>query len=215
MPHLRAGKIILVRHGETDANRQRCFAGSRKVPLTDAGCRQAHELARYLATNFRPNVLVSSEYLRAWQTGEIIARSLNLKTEALAGIHERDFGCLKGHPYGRMGEMMSLDARFDAARTWMWSPPGGESLHDVQRRAITALDLLRARYPEQEVIVVSHGAVIQSVCAHITGEWNERFVPPNCGIVAIGHESQKWKQPVMTGGWEAESTKLQLHPSEE
>jgi broad specificity phosphatase PhoE len=191
-------KIILIRHGETEANRKRCFAESSEIPLTDAGRHQARALASYLAANFQPGVLLSSEFLRAWQTSEIIADALHLKAEVIAGIHERDFGCLKGLPYSGLGEMMLLNA----AVPWMWSPPGGESLHQVQQRAVAAIELLRVRYPEQEVVLVSHGAVIQAICAHITGEWTEASVPPNCGIVVIEYDAQKWKQPVRTGGWE-------------
>jgi hypothetical protein len=44
--------------------------------------------------------------------------------------------------------------------------------------------------------------VIQAVCAHITGAWNEAYVPPNCGIVVLDHTAQGWGQPVISGEWE-------------
>jgi broad specificity phosphatase PhoE len=197
------GKVILVRHGETEANRLRCFALSDEIPLTEDGRRQAEQLARRLAGKFRPQVLVSSPFLRARQTGEIIAGTLQIESEVMPGIHERDFGCLKGLPYGRLGEMMLTDALCDPARTWMWTPPGGESLDDVRRRAVAVIEELRVRYPAQEVIVVSHGAVIQAICAHVTGEWSEASVPPNCGVVVIEHEAQMWAQPLLPDDWES------------
>jgi broad specificity phosphatase PhoE len=175
------GKIILVRHGETDANLRRCFADSDEIPLTDAGRQQAHELALRLSREFNPQVLVSSAFRRARQTSEIIAGVLGLATEAIEGLQERDFGCLKGHPYERLGEMMSRDGLRDP----LWSPAGGESLDSVRRRAIEAIETLRDRYPGQEIAIVCHGAVIQAVCAHITGDWNEASAPPNCGIVTV------------------------------
>jgi len=196
MPPPPKGKIILVRHGETEANRQRCFACSDDIPLTDAGREQAHQLALRLSREFRPAVLVSSEFLRARQTSEIIARVLGLTTAAITGIHERDFGSLKGHPYERLGEAMSLDR---SIAPWMWSPTGGESLDDVRRRAIDAIEALRVRYPDQEIVVVCHGAVIQAICAHITGQWSETCVPPNCGVVMIPCGPQGWEQPVLSG----------------
>ena len=170
-------RIILVRHGETEANLRRCFADSDDIPLTDAGRRQAHELGLRLSREFHPEVLVSSTFLRAGQTSEIIGRVLGLASEAIPGIHERDFGCLKGHPYERLG-----------LRDPLWAPEGGESLDDVRRRAVGALETLRNRYPGQEIVVVSHGAVMQAVYAHITGDWSEASVPPNCGIVTVGYE---------------------------
>src|ERR1700759_3478401 len=104
-----AGRIILERHGETDANRSGCFADSDQIPLTDAGRRQAEDAARRLAADFCPRRLLSSSFARARETSGIIARTLGLEVEVIEGIHERDFGCLKGHPYARLGEMMAAD----------------------------------------------------------------------------------------------------------
>ncbi len=187
MEQAQAGKIILVRHGETEANRRRCFGDSDDVPLTDAGRLQSRELAFRLSRDFCPEVLVSSDFLRARQTSEIIGRILGLMTEAVPGLHERNFGSLRGQPYKRLVEMMSLTPIEPA---WLWSPPGGESLDDVRRRAIPAIDSLRSRYPGREIVIVCHGAVIQAVCAHITGDWSAATVPPNCGIVTLDSVGQ-------------------------
>jgi probable phosphoglycerate mutase len=192
-----ASKIILVRHGETEANRRRRFAESDEIPLTDTGRLQAHRLALRLAREFRPAVLFSSGFLRARETSEIIARSLDLETEVIAGIHERDFGCLKGQPYQRMVETMSLDSRYDPSKACMWTPEGGESQEDVRLRAGSVLETLRARYAGRQVVVVCHGAVIQAIWAHITGSWDEANVPPNCGIVVLDHTAEGWSQPVI------------------
>jgi broad specificity phosphatase PhoE len=157
-------QIMLVRHGETEANVRGCFADSDDIPLTDAGRTQSRDLALRLSREFRPEVLISSTFLRARQTSEIIGDLLGLETEAIPGIQERNFGCLRGQPY----ELLGL-------RDPRWSPEGGESLDDVRRRAIAAIESLRDRYPREEIVVVTHGAVIQAVCAQAS-------VPPNCGI---------------------------------
>ena len=159
-------KIILVRHGETEANVRGCFADSDDIPLTEAGRLQSRELALRLSRDFRPEVLVSSTFPRARQTSEIVADVLGLATEAIPGIQERNFGCLKGLPYERL-----------RLHDPQWSPEGGESLDDVRRRAIKAIESLRDRYPREEIVVITHGAVIQAVCGVA--------VPPNCGIVIV------------------------------
>ena len=190
------GRVILVRHGETEANLRRCFADSDDIPLTDAGRVQAHELALRLAREFRPEVLISSTFLRARQTSEIIGRVLGLEVEMIQGIQERDFGCLKGHPYKRLGGSMCRDGLGDPASLMRtWKPAGGESLEDVRRRSIQAIEALRDRYPGREITIVSHGAVIQAVCAHVTGEWSDASVPPNCGVVTVDYDAQGWTVP--------------------
>jgi broad specificity phosphatase PhoE len=200
MTHSPAGKIILVRHGETEANQRRCFADSDDIPLTETGRLQAHEVGLRLRREFNPDALISSEFLRARQTSEIIGRVLGLETELITGIHERDFGYLKGHPYERLGELMSKDRLPDqATEPWTWRPECGECLDAVRLRAIQAMEALRVRYPGQEIVVVSHGAVIQAICAHITCEWNEASVPPNCGIVTVEYNARVWKVPILSG----------------
>jgi broad specificity phosphatase PhoE len=196
-----AFRIILVRHGETEANRLRRFAESDEIALTEAGRCQAHELASRLAAEFNPDLLLSSPYLRARQTSEIIGSALSLTPEILPGTQERNFGCLRGHPYRRLGEMMLDDARCDPARPWLWSPAEGESLEDVRHRATNALESLPARNA-REIVLVCHGAVIQSICAHITGEWREAYVPPNCGYAVVQHDVAGWTHPVIRGDWE-------------
>ncbi len=193
------GRIILVRHGETDANRRRCFADSDEIPLTETGLLQAHQVALRLAREFRPAVLVSSTYFRARQTSEIIAGALGLTAEVIAGIHERDFGCLRGHPYERLGEAMTAEVFNDPALTRIWRPEGGESLEDVRLRAMAAIENLRRRHEGREVVVVCHGAVIRAICAHLTGDWDETRVIGNCGITLIEYAGQNWKPPVVLG----------------
>jgi broad specificity phosphatase PhoE len=189
MPLAPEGKIILVRHGETEANRRKCFAESDDIPLTDTGRRQAHELAARLAREFHPQILCSSKFARARETSAIIAGVLGLQPETIPGIHERDFGVLRGHSYDRLAEAMAADPLFDPARSWRWRPAGGESLEDVRNRSIAALGATRARHPGKDIVIVCHGAVIQAICAQIAGEWRESFVPPNCGVVEIEYKA--------------------------
>jgi broad specificity phosphatase PhoE len=178
-----SGRLILVRHGETLANQCRVFADD-DIPLSETGRWQSEQLAQRVARKFRPNVLVSSHLLRARQTSEIIGRVLDLTSEPIPGIQERDLGALKGLPYERFAE----------------APASVETIDSVTRRAMTALEALRERYPAREIVVVCHGAVIQSVCAYITGVWSEDY-PPNCGLVTIEYDAEGWRAPLKFGNW--------------
>lgn len=182
----RQGRLILVRHGETEANQLRVFAASDDIPLTAVGRAQALELAHRLSRECRPDILVSSHFARALETSAIIGRIVGLSPESVPGLHERDFGELRGQPYARLAEF----------------PHAPEPLDNVRRRAIAAIESLRDRYPAQEIIVVCHGAVIQSICAHITGVWTEDSVPPNCGLVVIEHDEAGWRAPILSGDWQ-------------
>jgi broad specificity phosphatase PhoE len=189
-------RIVLVRHGETEANVRGHFAHSDEIPLTETGRLQAETLAARLARDFKPAALISSTFLRARQTSEILARALGLKAEVIEGIHERDFGSLRGHPYSRVAEFMSADDLSNPNKVRTWKPEGGESLEDVRLRAIAALEDLRLRYAGRQILVVCHGAVIRSICSHITGEWADDYILHNCAAVVIEHSEQGWQLPI-------------------
>ncbi len=196
MHNEQACRIILVRHGETEANVRGHFAESDEIPLTAAGRLQAQSLAARLARDLKPTVLISSTFLRARETSDILGRVLGLKAELLEGIHERDFGSLRGHPYSKVTEAMPIEAVHDPDKLRTWRPEGGESLEDVRRRAIAALEDLRVRYAGRQILVVCHGAVIRSICSHITGEWGDNYILPNCAAVFIEHAGQGWQLPI-------------------
>jgi len=194
------GKFIMVRHGESEGNRERRFTISSDVPLTELGRRQAHHAAERIARMFQPKVVISSPFARARQTSEIIAARLNLAIEVVHDLHERDLGCLKGHSYDSLRELVRTDPSYDPGNGWSWKPAGGESYEDVRTRVVAAVERLRSRFPDHEVVVVSHGGVMLSVWAHIAGQWHGAHLPPNCGIVLVEHDRARMYPPKIVEG---------------
>jgi probable phosphoglycerate mutase len=189
------GKLIMVRHGESEGNRDRRFTISSEVPLTELGHQQAREAAQRIAQRFAPERIISSPYRRARQTSEIIASELGLPIEVVHDLHERDLGVLKGESYDLLRNLAGQDSGYDPKRGWLWRPEGGESYEDVRRRVSVAIDEIRRRYPDQELVVVSHGGVMLSMWAHLTGAWEGAHLPANCGIVLIEHEPDRLHPP--------------------
>jgi broad specificity phosphatase PhoE len=189
------GRLILVRHGESEGNRDRRFSISSEIELTEIGRQQVHEVAQRIKTRFQPELIISSSFRRARQTSAIIAAELNLPVEVVEDIHERDLGTLRGESYERLRELVREAPDFDPKQGWLWRPEGGESYEDVRLRVTAAFVRLSARFPEHEVIVVSHGGVMLSMWAHITGEWKGAHLPPNCGIVLIEHNGEQFELP--------------------
>ncbi len=184
------GKLIMVRHGESEANRSRIFAASGEVPLTEVGRQQARELAERIRARFRPERVLSSRFKRALETAEIIAAALQLPLETIDGIEERNLGSLKGRPWAEMPAASAEAANFlNSEEQWLWRPQGGESYADVAGRALAVLLALGKRYAEQDVVVVSHGAVMLSVWAHLAGGYQHARVPRNCGIMSIEYQA--------------------------
>jgi broad specificity phosphatase PhoE len=190
------GKLIMVRHGESEGNAIRRFTTSGDAKITELGRRQAHEAALRIKLKFQPTLLIASTFARARETGRIIAGVLRIPIEYEAEFREQSLGDLAGQPY----ESVANDPTFDPKRSWVWRAPGGESHEDVLRRVAPVLDRVARQYPNDEIVIVSHGGVMRSVWAHVTGKWENAHVPPNCGIVVIEHESGRYRDPEVVYG---------------
>jgi len=190
------GKLVLVRHGESEGNVTRIFTTTpMTLPLTELGRRQAREAAALIRTISEPRIVIASPYVRARDTGAIIADHLNLTLEIREGLHERETGEFAGKPYESIFEADG----YDHSRPWTWVPPGGESYEHVRDRVGPILDEIVGRFPYDDVVVVSHGGVMVSMWAHITGRWEDAHVPPNCGIVLVEHREGRYMPPRVIG----------------
>ena len=75
------GKLIMVRHGESEGNAIRRFTTSGEAKITDLGRRQALEAAVRIKLKFKPILVVASTFARARETGLIIASELGIPIE--------------------------------------------------------------------------------------------------------------------------------------
>jgi broad specificity phosphatase PhoE len=185
------GRLILVRHGESEGNRDRRFTHSTEVPLTDNGRAQARAAATRLQARWSPQRVIASPFARARETGAVIAATLGVPMEIDAELREQNLGLLAGQPY----DVVRNDPTFDLARPWEWRPPGGESLVDVAARVSSALDRLARAHAGREIVLVTHAGVIQAVWAYISGSWTEAPVTPNAGIVLVEHRAGLYSCP--------------------
>jgi broad specificity phosphatase PhoE len=190
------GKLIMVRHGESEGNAIRRFTMSGEAKITDLGRRQALEAAQRIKQMFQPILVIASTFARARETGLIIAAELGIPIEYEAEFREMSLGDLAGKPY----ESIANDPTFDPKRSWLWRAPNGESHEDVLKRVAPVLDRVAAKYPDDEIVIVSHGGVMRAVWAHVTGSWENAHVPPNCGIVVIEHHNGRYREPEVIYG---------------
>ncbi len=149
--------VLLLRHGQTDANAGGVLQGWRPTPLNPAGHAQARRLAERLAT-FTPPVrrLVSSDLVRARQTAETIAATLGLDPTFDPAWRERGLGEMEGQTVGEWETWRAASGEVN--------PPGAEPVPAFQARARDGLlDLPRAYAGQSPVAVVTHGGTIRSI----------------------------------------------------
>jgi 2,3-bisphosphoglycerate-dependent phosphoglycerate mutase len=154
--------LILLRHGETDWNRELRFQGHVDVGLNDIGLEQARRLARRLAGEIAHR-LYASDLLRAQQTAQPVSGLMSLPTVSDAALREQSFGTVDG---------MSVDdikaQHPQAWEGWLrfhedYCMPEGESTRQFHARVMDAVHRLIAAHPAQTLVVVTHGGVLDMI----------------------------------------------------
>ncbi|MFF0829855.1 histidine phosphatase family protein [Brevibacillus sp. NPDC003359] len=159
-------KLVWIRHGETDSNREHRYLGHSDVPLNEQGYLQASELAKELPVLIgRPAAIYASDLLRCIQTAEPLAATWGLSVIPVPALRELSFG---------EWELMTYDElmQTDPARATRWyddpirnRPPQGESLEELGMRVDSWLHSLLERASKEEasdtVVIVTHGGVIR------------------------------------------------------
>jgi probable phosphoglycerate mutase len=156
------GRILLARHGETAAKRHRLFLGRSELQLNDAGHAQARRLAEAMAGAGLAR-LYSSPSGRTMQTAAIVAARVGLETlvdERLAETHKGRWE-LRRRDEVKAREGHVYDALRRAPHRFRY--PGGEALHEHQRRVRAALeDVARGPLP---ALLVCHAGTIRVALA--------------------------------------------------
>jgi broad specificity phosphatase PhoE len=145
-------EILLVRHGETDWNRERRVQGHTDRPLTEEGRRQAVALSEQLAGD-PPDAVYSSDLMRAHETARIVAERLGVEVIVLPELRERDFGTWEGLTDDE------ILARFPQAHNGPWGD--AESREEMLERVREAITRIAAAHPEGSVLVITHGGPVR------------------------------------------------------
>lgn len=160
--------LWLVRHGETDWNREKRFQGSRDIPLNALGIQQAEESAALLRGNSF-DAIYTSDLQRAFQTAQCIAERMGLKVIKERGLREIDMGIWEGKTI--------YDIQTQYPEQWVqWQknplsvvPPPGESIEHVAQRVYRAVDEIAAAHPGGRLVIVSHGISIAALICRADG----------------------------------------------
>ncbi|WP_327143038.1 histidine phosphatase family protein [Nocardia sp. NBC_01327] len=194
------GKLILVRHGETEGNVAKLLDTQLPgLPLTERGVAQAKTFGATLITP--PQRLFCSEALRARQTGGYIEAATGTPLEVLEGLQEVQVGELEG-----LNTQAAHEQFQDVYHAWHFGDlslrvPGGESGMEVLDRYVPILERLRDDYltdPEApDVILVSHGAAMRLISRELAGV-PRRFAANN----HLDNTETIELVPTTGGGWE-------------
>lgn len=177
--------LLLVRHGETDANVAGTWQGATDHPLNKRGRAQARALAQRLIEEDSDIVAIyTSPLRRARETATIVAEILGVSNIHVdEGLSEYNLGEWEGLTYEELRYEKRLWERM--AQDPHWAPPGGESAYGFATRVLAAFQRAASAYPGQKVLVVSHGGAIATTLALLLegdGSLWRKYQMANCAI---------------------------------
>lgn len=197
-------RLVLWRHGQTAWNAERRFQGQSDIPLDPAGQAQAERAARLLA-GLHPDLIVSSDLIRATSTAAPLARLTGLDVVLDKDLRERHGGGWEGLTDTQIRE------RYPAEHA-TWTPPDGEPATVVADRVAAALERIAATASAANIraatasahasagglaVVVSHGAALRLGMSRLLGMPEETFgaLGPlsNCSWSVLGQRHGRWR----------------------
>ncbi len=174
-------EMWLVRHGQTDWNLRGIYQGQSDIPLNETGISQARQLARDLA-GIRFNAVYASDLSRARHTAEIIARELGLTVNLDPRLREINQGVWEGKTIEHVQETYKPD--FSRNPKYITTPraEGAESLADVIRRMVAAVNEYLEKHADERILLSTHGLSAAALYCLVEGiELVDvvRYIPEN------------------------------------
>jgi broad specificity phosphatase PhoE len=169
--------LYVVRHGQTDWNKERLIQGRIDIPLNEEGIKQARITKKKLE-GIELDAIYVSPLTRAKQTAAIIAEGRNVPLFIDERIQEEYYGDLEGKP--RSGEIY-LKQRQSFFKRY----PHGEGYLDVVARVYPFLNEIKEKHKGQNVLLVCHGGMSRVINTYFFDMENDEFVTfglDNCEI---------------------------------
>lgn len=181
--------VFLLRHGETEANREGKIIGQSDSPLTENGMFQTGEIIKLLSPE-KIDFIISSPLGRACSTAGMISKAFNKSMIIHDGLSELSSGEWEGKYRKEI-----LPSGEPLRKTWHEKPPGGESFRDCESRVKRLIALVKILSVKYSVLLVGHGGINQvflTLWYGLSGERLERPVQPHDLVYRLSDDNVKW-----------------------
>lgn len=153
-------KLLVARHGQSEADLKKVMEGRADFPLTAKGRRQAELLAGWITEHYRVDQIVTSPLIRAGQTAQLLREACGAPVSELPDLMEFNNGLLAGVPFSE------VERRYPAVAN---IPPhesvyGQETRLAFRFRAEAVLSKILSDYESQDVVcLITHGGLINQL----------------------------------------------------
>ncbi len=180
--------LILVRHGQSEANLARVFAGHTDIPLTEQGHLQAENTAAFLK-DYPISAIYSSDLLRSMQTAAPTARMHGLSIRPDRALREVFAGEWEGRAYAELMETYAEGYRVWREDCGRAHPAGGERVTDLAARIYAAVDRIALAHRGECVAIFTHATPIRALCTRWQGlaveQMKDVSFVPNASVTVV------------------------------
>lgn len=191
-------KVYLVRHGETDYNREHRWQGHLDIPLNETGRKQAQALAGYLRDH-RIGACYSSDLKRAYDTASLALKYHKIPIQPEPRLREMALGRFQGKTRQQLqAELPDIYEKWNADDAY--APPEGESRLAMQARSLAAWRDIIANAQHETIMLTTHGGTLRMLLPKIVpkiGVHVPRF--PNTSITIVSYIDDDGWQLVSAG----------------
>lgn len=189
-------RVVLLRHGQSEGNVRKVYAGHLDVPLTEKGREQAEQAALFLgAYDFAE--IYTSPLDRAYETAYLAGRldSCHVEITKLDGLMEMSFGECEGLTYEQIRTNFPNFAKEQEKDHFNAYYPEGESLRTFYERICTCYEEIKGNilHTDKDYLIVAHSGVIRALLAKElsgSGEGYWHFKVENCGYAVLEYSGE-------------------------
>ena len=188
--------VILIRHGETEANREDIFAGHLNVELMPKGVEQAQKTAQYIVENYTVDKIYASDLKRAYKTGKTLADKLGMEIIADKRFREIDAGEWDGIKFNELGDKYAEEFRIWRDDIANAKCTGGESVEDLRKRVFGAATEVAENNDGKTVVIATHATPIRVMQTYVQMGSLEKMndIPwvSNASVSVFEYDNGKW-----------------------
>lgn len=188
--------LLLIRHGESIANRQSFFAGQIDPDLEEKGLQQAKLTARYIAENYQVDAIYASDLTRARKTAECLGEIIQLPIIKEPELREINAGQWEGVSFPDLRSKFSDDFALWIEHIGRSRCTGGEAVSELGERIMKILTRIANTHENQTVAVFTHATPIKTVQSIVrTGNMDAMEHIPwvsNASVTIVTYDGTNW-----------------------
>lgn len=189
--------LILIRHGESEANRQGIFAGQVDPDLQDKGLEQAKLTAEYIKENYKIDKIYSSDLKRAYNTAKCVATLVDLEIIKEKNLREIYAGKWEGMKFEDLASVYTKDYDVWLNHIGHARCTDGETVKELGKRIMKELEQIAIENDGKTVVVATHATPIRVMQSIIeTGSTDKMEEIPwvsNASVTVVEYENGKWE----------------------